>query len=486
MRRRALLSMATGSLAALAGCSAGDPPSTTPPPARSPTQTATESPTEPSPTDLESPTDEPTATEDAPRPLDVELEQVPYVAGTWAVSEGSGIDPEDIVPESEVPLVLRDALLDARDGAWTTESVSEDLLAAIETFRPSHGGDLVPYVRLDGVDYEFTAEVPTFVARLADETVEEYDPQRVAHEDDEFESEVVEEFVSTLVASGTHNPRMDYRRMVVPDAVQSFLDSYDYLEDYVGVSPIRTERVDAEPPHVIEVRELTAADMWGNEVVDVDTLGSEVRAFIHAAIDSDHRAPATYPNRTEYFTDHVPEAFFDVVEEHDNPYFRLDGTVYGVGAGSPSYDVPLDVLVEEGVGEEEMAFEMTLDPSSEGMEDEVEEHRGLTMTGNGGLPSVLWVTHDGTRRLLESDAYEREHWRDVTEDGPPGRQPVNEVLASIEFHEEVDATYVVPDGLPDGTYTSRGWFTVSWSVPDQTPGEYASYPFRLRITLARE
>jgi hypothetical protein len=488
MRRRALLAMAAGSLAGLAGCSTRretSPPASSP--QESPTAT-TGSPdpttTSPSATGTDTPTEEATATEDEPRPLDVDLEQVPYVAGANEVPEGLGVDPDDIVPESDVPAALLEPLRAARSGGYVTDDVSEDLLAAVDEFRKYNSGRLIPYVRLDGTAYEFSAEVPTFVARLADETVEEYDPDRVAQGDAQFDSEAVEAFVRTLVAGGTHNPRTDYRRNVVPDAVQSFLEEVDYLEDYEGVSPIRTERVDAGPPHVIEVQALTEEDMWGRRVVDAAELDPTVRSFVRTVVESDHRAPATVPTRSEYFTDDVPDAFLDVFGGPDAPYVRLDGTVYGVGAGSPSYDVPIDVVVEEETGDD-MTFELTLDPSSEGMESSVEEQRGMTLTSNGGLPSVLWVTHDGTRRLLDSDAYEREHWRDVTEDGPPGKQPVNEVLESIEFHETVAATYAVPGDLPDGTYTSRGLFTVSWSVPDRTPGEHVAYPFRLRVTVER-
>lgn len=483
MRRRPFLALATGALVSVAGCNTSDEgtptdggtPSTTTDPG---TPTTTD---EPSPPDTETPTPDPNPL------LDVQLQEVPYVARAYEVPEGLGVDPDHVVPEHEIPRALVNPLRSARYGEYETDDVSEDLLAAVDEFRTRRRTAIRPYVELDGRNYEFDARVPTFAARLGDDHVDDADPDRVAPSDGDYESEAVSTFVRALAVGGTHVPREEYRICVVPDAVETFLERYDYVEDHQGVSPIETEWVDEEPPHAISARELTDEDMWGRPVLDGDTLDGEVREFLWTVVESDHRAPATYPDRSEYFTDHVPDAYLDLVASEDHPYFRLDGTVYGVAAGSPTYDLPVAVAATALPSDEDdpgRRFRLSVTPTTEGMADEVDESRGVTMTSNGALPSVLWVTHGGERHLLESDAYDRSRWYDLENDGR-GPRPVNEVLEVLDFGETIAATYVVPD-LPAGTYTSRGWFTISWSAPEQTPGERGFYPFRLAVTVHEE
>lgn len=490
MRRRALLTTVGCTVVGVAGCTGGTDRTDTPrdeSPTETDRPTATGGPTTTDADGTETPgepetTDTPTA--DGPDgPIDVEFRQVEYVASAFPVSASRGIDPDHVVPEDEIPTALRDALLVAReDGRFETDSVSEDVLAAIDEFRGSHSGTLYPYVELDGSNYEFDHTTPTFVAELADEDLDEYDEDRLLPADERWdvEPEEVEAFVRTLTASGTHVPRAEYRRSILPDAVAEFIERYDYLEDHQGVSRIRTTVRHEDPPHAIEVTALTEADMWGRPVVDESELEDQLVAFFERVLESEHRAP-TLPStdRSLYYADDVPDSYSDLVED-DAPYVRLDDTVYAFGAGQPVYDgVPVDLSIEEG--DDRREFTVTVSPAPENADSAVQDN--FTFTGPGALPTVLWVTHDDQRHLLDSPAYERAKWRprDTSPDGDP--LPINQVLETASPRDEIAATYAVPEALPAETYVSRGLFNISWSVPDQTEGRYAAYPFELLITV---
>ncbi len=476
MHRRTLLAVASSVLAGVTGCitDSGDTEARSVPNASS---------TDADDSSTAAKTDGP-ETDDAPAAsVSVELQTVEYVVKSYQPSPDRGIDPDDVVHEDDVPAALREALYDARDGGFETDSVSGGMLSGLDEFRSHANGTLYPYVRLDGTRYEFDPSFPTFVAELGEETLDDYDADRLLPEDaqSDVESDAVRDFVRALTAQGTHLPRTEYRRSVVPDAVEGFLDEHDYLEDYNGVSRIRTEVRHADPPHTIEIRELTDEDRWGRPVIDESELDDDVLAFFEHALESDHREQVTSsPHRRHYFTDDVPESYFDVVGERGLPYFRLDGTVYSIAAGSPEYDsVPVSVSVDDGAPGRE--FTVTVSPAPENADATVED--SFTLTSRGALPSVLSVTHEGERHLLDSPDYDRSRWRDAPDDPDRDWRANNQVLETADPGNEFSATYAVPDELPRGTYVSRGEFNISWSLPDQTEGEYAGYPFELFITV---
>jgi hypothetical protein len=476
MHRPALLALTATALAGAAGCNADGHGGTD-------TTPTTE------PTDSPRPRTEADATPTPRGSLQVELEHVKYGPMAYRVTESSGIAPDEIVPIEAVPSPFRAPLQAAVDGGYETDDVSKGMRAAIDEFRRYARTDIGPYVRIDGTSYEFDARVPTFVAWLADENAADPDPERVLGEDERrFDSDAVDAFVRSLRARGTHVFRNEYRACVVPAGVGECLDQYDYITDYKATSPIRTERRNTEPPFTVEVRPLTDEDLWGRPIVDGADLAPEVRSFLRTVIDSDHRSPAQLPNRSVYFADEVPSAALSLHDRWDEAqYYRIAGGVYGFGVGSSDYEsVPVRVTVEEhpaADSNEAPAFTVTAIPDAEAANGPVATDGTFTFTGEGGLPSVLWVTHDGERIRLPSDAYERDKWRTVADAPSDDPRPVNEVLVVTDHGEPLAATYRIPDALPPGTYVSRGLFRVSWNIPGQTPGGHGSYPFRLRITL---
>jgi len=88
----------------------------------------------------------------------------------------------------------------------------------------------------------------------------------------------------------------------------------------------------------------------------------------------------------------VPQPLRDALREaHDTPTFvRLDGTVYGIGAGKPDHEtVPVSVTVEEGDGGDRR-FEVTVSPAPAKVDRELDD--AFTFTSQGALPSVLWIS----------------------------------------------------------------------------------------------
>lgn len=411
--------------------------------------------------------------------LDVELRTVPHVVTAYEPSPSRGIDPDHVVPESDIPDALRDPLAAARDGGFETDDPSDALLAAVDEFRVYDRGELKPYVDIDGTRYAFDPTLPTFTAELLDEEAEEYDEDRVLREAgqrDDLRSDAVETFVHALTAYGTNVARGEYRRCVRPESVAAFLDEYDYLEDQFGICRIRTGVENEDPPYGIAARELTEGDMWDRQVVDESELDAELVTFFERALASEHRVPALPGNdRSQLFADDVPDTYEAFAAERDEPvYYRIDGTVYDIAVGESLYDrlpVSVSVAPSEDAPRE---FTLTVAPAPENADGDAEGP--YTFTSHGALPSALWTFHDGERRSLEI----------VETEGVEGPQPTRsdgEALESLNAGDEMVATYAVPESLPAGTYVSRGLFGVSWGVPEQTPDEHGAYPFELRIAV---
>ena len=464
MDRRALLSTLGGSVVALSGCvdEAGTGPAT------NGTDDGASGTGDGEPGD-----DGSTAS------LGVELRTVPHVVTAYEPSPSRGIDPDHVVPESEVPAALRDPLAAALDGGFEADDPSDALLAAVDEFRVYDRGELRPYVELDGTRYAFDPTLPTFTAALADEPAEGYDEDRVLREagqGDDLGAAAVETFVDALTAYGPNVARGEYRRCVRPEPVAAFLDEYDYVEDMLGVSRIETAVENEGSPYTITARELTEADAWGRPVVDESALDDEVVAFFERALASDHRAPALPGDgRSQLFADDVPDGYGDLAAEYDDPpYYRIDGTVYDVHVGEPRYD-RLPVSVSVAASEDaDRQFSLAVAPAPENADGDAEGP--YTFTSRGALPSALWASDDGERRSL-----------DIVEtqgiEGPQPSRSDGEALESLDTDDEMSATYAVPESLPAGTYVSRGAFHVSWGVPDQTPDEHGAYPFELDIAI---
>lgn len=411
--------------------------------------------------------------------LDVELHTVPHVVTAYEPSPSRGIDPEHVVPESEIPDALRDPLAAALDGGFETDDPSDALLSAVDEFRVWDKGKLKPYVEIDGTRFAFDPTLPTFTAELLDEEAEGYDEDRALREAgqrDDLDSEAVETFVDALTAYGANVARGEYRRCVRPEPVAAFLEEYDYLEDQFGVCRIRTAVENEDPPYAITARELTTGDMWDRPVVDESELDAELVTFFERVLASEHRAPAlTTPDRSQLFADDVPDAYEAFAAEYDGPiYYRIDGTVYSILVGESLYD-PLPVSVSVTASEDaSREFTLSVAPAPENADRDAEGP--YTFTSRGALPSALWTFHEGERRSLEIVETEGV-------EGPQPRRSDGQALESLDAGDEMAATYAVPSDLPAGTYASRGLFGVSWNVPGQTPSEHGGYPFEVAIAV---
>lgn len=471
MRRRALLTFAGGALAGLAGCGTDtlgtDTPETTsttePVPATSPATSAT---TEP-------PTDD---------RLSVGLEFDQYLVRTFEIDPHvQEIPPNEIVPEDEIPRVLHDVLREALEDNFSTDDPDEALLNAIDEFR--HVGieyRFEPYVRLDGDSYVFDPTVPEFSASL-ELDVDDVDPDRTAHWEEDVDSEAVEAFVRTIAGTTPESPLDTYRMSVVPDAVQAFLDRYDYLETPLTTGRFETDYIDPGPPYTVAIRELTETDVWGREVVDASEMDSELRSFVTTAVNSDRRAPALDAGRTEYRTDELPSSYGKTLAARPNdeggPFVRIDGTVYSLDVwskGAEQYPIELAVDVRsDGTGRP--AFAVTVTATDDGPAE-----RRVGLESPGVLPSVLWARLGTERVRLETPNRDGLEWVDEAGDH---RQIGNRAQRSLRIGKSLETTYEVPESLPDGAYHLWGLTFVSW---DDIHWRGPPFPFQIVLDVETE
>lgn len=458
--------------------------------------------------------------------LDVAAQPVTYLAGAAeATALRQAVDPSDLKSEEEIPAVLRDALQRALEDEFVVDSVSTDLLAAIDEFRePTDNYRLeTPAVRLDGTAYVFEARVPTLVVQLGDESAENVDPdavfrtERLQEEDSGLEP-TAESLVERLRYRGPNAPRLPYRASDVPASIADFLETYDYVEDSQGVAPIETERLHAEPPYTIEVREFTVEDRYGRPVVDAAALDADLRQFVRDVIESS-RDPSAPP----YLTDTVPDGFFEQLKPtgdyRTDPFVHLDGSVYYVGVtegehGRMPVDLSADSMPPGENGRDR--FRLTVAATAGGSESDVGADESIELFGHVGLPSVLWIDDGDELHLLKSDAYEYPvesqstpqtstaaglfltvDGRDVevltaeretrsTEwslDLDVEQVRKTTVFETLAVGSELSAVYEIPDAVAAGTYASPGFFGARWG---RESGEWAHegiYPFEVEVVV---
>lgn len=465
MNRRRYLGLVTGLVAGVAGCGGNESPQ---------------------PATVNTPSPVPVTRSPSPTPTGVtaEIELSSYLVKAFGQSpEQRAIDPDEVVPLAELDAPVREALEAAIDGGYTTDSVSEALLAGIDQFREFGGGHRFrPFVSYDGLPYAFEPSVPVFSARL-DTDVEEPEPDRTAGPDelDRF-AEPVQDFIRVLGAFSVQVTRDEYRISVLPDAVSAFLDAYDYIRDPTGVGRIVTDRLDPGPPYTISARRLTPADRWGRPVIPATSLPPALRDFVATVVASDRRAPIHFPQESEYRTGEVPPAYFDRLGREQGPgsgpYVTLDGTNYAIRVTEIRRELMPVTVSASSVGDR--SFSVAVRPSDAGSKPAIEG--GLELETRGALPSVLWILTDSDRVLLECDAYEDLRWTDPEGSDGPERRVGNVVRTEIPSDGEVRATYRVPEAVPGGTYHAWGMVMVKWTADGR---RYPSlpYPFQVEVVV---
>lgn len=385
-----------------------------------------------------------------------------------------GVSMDDVIPEDDIPDPLHDALLEAQNGGFETDDPSEALLAAIDELRTygySHQFD--PYVRLDGREYVMELRMPEFVARP--EPTEEYDPARtVVYEE---LGDDLDNFRGPLTAETSHDPYDEYRASVVPDAVEDFLETYDYIQDPRNVLRIETEWSDPGPPYSITVRELTEDDRWRRPVTDLDSVSDDVAAVLSNAISDGVRSMENPIDAISYRTDDVPLGNGVLDGE---TLFRESGTVYEVvNILSPTPDqTPIDVEVEADHEADTPQFTLTAEATE--LPDGVDS---VTLNSAGAVPTLLWAERNDSVELLDSEINERIEWE--ADDDGENRWIDNheEVRLSPngESRSSVSATYRLPDDAT-GTIEALGGIGATWPSEGPTQ-ERVSGGFPLTVVI---
>lgn len=467
MDRRRYLWLTAGILTGVAGCGA---------------ESATDS-TSPSPTPVPvTQNGQPTASPTPADVLTVGIETDDYLIRSFAQTpEQRAIDPDEVTPIAEIAEPLRSALRTAVNGGFTTDSVSDALLGEIDRFR-HHGGGyrFRPYFSLDGTPYEFDPTVPVFVARL-DTDIEEPDPDRTVDHDDANElAPPVQDFVRTLGAFGVEVATDEYRISVVPEAVEEFLDQYDYIRSPGSVGKVVSKWVDPGPPYTIQAGQLTMEHLWGRPVIAVDSLSATLRQFVETVVASDRRAPVYSPLRSEHRVDQVPNEY-DARLGHDQgpgsgPYVDIDGTVYALRVTKLHREkIPIAVAASTV---DNRRFSVSVKPSTEGSKPAFEDQ--VELESPGALPSVLWIETESERHLLASDVYDSIRWRAVDDSTGTDRRVENIARDSIGPDDELSATFRVPDAIDAGTYRAWGLVRAKWTAAiDGRRYPFVPFPFQI-------
>lgn len=435
------------------------------------------------------------------------------------------VEPGDVRELAELPEPLRSAIEEAVDGGFERQTVSADLLRAIDRLRGRSMTDRVerPYVRVDGRVYVFEPKVPEVLvepgpaATPANESAV-FDARDFHERADEFDPAVAD-LVGALKYNGPNAPRVPHSRSYVPDAVENFLDRYDYLEDAEGVFRIDVTWRHTEPPYRIEVREFTDEDRYNRRIVDAADLTPEVRAFCESVVAASNRRPSP-----PFLPESVPDGFFETLQPtgtiRKDPFVRLDGTVYYVGVTRAEYErVPVDVAVEPrspGDGDRP-GFTVRLSVTDGGAATDVVPGEPVDLFGHAGIPGLLWIEHDGEFHILNSEDYrvdleresvlgtaavatmalqigdrevelyaaeERTESTSWSLDLDVDRIREATVTEAVPVGENRTATYAVPDAVPSGTYRLPGFFGARWPA-DPPPLESAVYPFEIELELDR-
>ncbi|AEH37667.1 hypothetical protein [Halopiger xanaduensis] len=482
MYRRALLTLVGGSLTAVAGCSDVADEQTT------------------SPQSNDTPDDTPTGVQSEDPRIDVDLTTAQYRVHVDEVSHPTGINQRNILSAEDRHPDFETAIREARDdGEFQTADPSEGLLQSIDEFRRfGIGYRYLPYVELDGQEYKFAAAVPEYVYRLdinhsdaGDPDDIDVDPDRIAHFEDDVDSGIVEAFVDTLAALTPHSPRDSYRRSIVPEEVASFVETYDYLETPQMVAPIEADVEDPGAPYTIRVEKLTERDLRGQEIIDIDEFGPELRSFLETAIASPHRAETISTDQREYRTDEIPDLYWEYVTSSPrdvmDSYVRHEREVYEVRVEEPDRDHPINLTVTPVSDVERPTFEITISP-----DETVGEDDEVILQSHGLLPSVLWVGDGDERHRLETPVDDRIEWQEVDQDevdikdaeyAIPDRVIANRQRDTLVAGQSITRTYTLPESVSDGTY--RGWASleVGLNVPHD---DMTAHPFGVTLEMDTE
>jgi len=491
-----LLTLAGSVLAGLAGCTgASDSDSN-----GTPTPTADGTPT-PTPEETSAATPDGATDESSEETVNgwtaaVDISQASYVVGAGPAESHSGLSRREQEPKpiETLPEPIADALEEAQEGGFETDKPDESLLAAIDEIRlhPHHHVSELN-IQIDDTAYVADLQLPELEVKLDDETLEEYDDERAFGEDDSADDEDVSKLLHQVAPPGSPQlTRMPYIRAQVPAEIEAFLESYDYVEDYRGVSPIVVERHNWDPPYTIELREFTDEDRWGQEIHDADEPEDDLRQFIEAVLESGGGIESP-----PFVTDDVPASYFETVPVESeggvsSPLFRIDDTVYYVNVSEASHEImPITVTAETVEPTEDglARFSLTVEVTDQKPDVTVETDEPVRVRSRVGLPTPLWISDDGEYHLLYSDRYEVP----VVSDGddaswslPAGFQDRYETAVGQDMSvgETLTGTYIVPETVPEGPYTLAARLTASWyQDTDDCSTIRGIYPFTVELIL---
>lgn len=248
-------------------------------------------------------------TESTPTPTD-DARQTPhgseYTLDLEPVDRATLDERFDVARAADQPSQIREVIAAAIEDRYETDAVER----SVALFLAAHA-----YVRSDGQYYALEASVPQKLLTVEDVPDGDVNPDAVATAEAVRRNGTVAEVVGDAIAEG------EVRRPAFPDALHELLEQYEYVtlersveDGEVYAWELATADADG-PPYWIDAGQVDAAAVFGDAVVDYESLSDEAQSEVAAAI----------ADGTQYYDD--PPT---VRDEGAIKYVRHDGRIYDV------------------------------------------------------------------------------------------------------------------------------------------------------------
>lgn len=459
--RRHLLATGCGLLPVLAGC-------------QSTSDSAPSTNTPSSTTDSN-----PTTTESTGYTVQSQFEKEAYwLRGVALPQSIAGLPTDEIAALSDLNSSTRNAVKVAlTDGPFTTTDPSAALLDGIED---------VTFVEYQGTYYDISHTFPTYTLTLDTGIAPENAPDHrtIKRNSDAVRAhDTVEDAITTVTPHGVEYAGQPYVTTQMPDVLRDFLDRYDYIAYPAGVGELVVTITQRSPPHTVTATEASDEQLYGREVLELDSFTATGRDLIRRTLDSHKKTPLGHDDdHHSIFPEDIPDQL-DRRLENESYFVRVDGTIYGFDARHLHWhDLPFDVtatLVDESLRSESPA-RIKLEATNRGS-------RTAELVMSGVVPfGVLWAYGPSGEHVLWTPEYENTD--DISRDSG-NVIPEFQDEVTVPANESVDTVYQFGrdyDRIEPGDYAIAGLVWAKWPTESsQEKYDWRSeiYPYTLTLSV---
>lgn len=379
---------------------------------------------------------------------------------------------EKIAALSDLSSITKAAVKKAiTNGTYATINPSKSLLDGI---------DDVTIVEYRGTYYSISHTFPTYTLELDKEVNPGNAPsdQTVDFESEAVQSnEIVEHAVTTVTPLGPNHPGSSYTTTRLPEALKDFLDRYDYVKYESGIGELVLSITNRSPPHTITANEASNEELYGTEILELDSFTSRGRNLIQQTLRDQRKTPLSQAKSSHsVFPTYISERFDRQVE---SSHVRVDGSFYGFNAVHRHWrNLPFDItmtVVDESVNSESPARVKLIAKNTSS------HNAKLTMPG---IPpfGVLWAYGPSGEHLLWTSKYEQSDAVKIENDTAI---PEFKMEVSVPPSQSTATTYQFGrdfERLEPGDYEVPGFISAKWPTkPDDQ--RFETYPYTLTLTI---